>query len=65
MAAVVLVGLWARELSGSLVATIPAAPIAGSSFTKERRLDEVEAFCFDSFLFASVLLFTIYLMWLI
>jgi len=25
----------------------------------------VEAFCFDSFLFASVLLFTIYLMWLI
>jgi len=35
------VGVWAIEVSGSLVATNPAAPMAGSSFTKDRRLFDV------------------------
>jgi len=51
-----LVGLCASEFNGSLVATIPAAPIAGSNFTKVRRLEDV--FSCDCFLFGSVLRFT-------
>ena len=31
------VGVWANVSSGILVATIPAAPIAGKSFTNDRR----------------------------
>src|SRR5256885_6467074 len=39
------VGVWARALNGDFEATRPAAPAAGSNFTKLRRLIDIR-FCF-------------------
>jgi hypothetical protein len=40
------VGVWPNVSSGILVATIPAAPIAGKSFTNDRRPTRVVFFFF-------------------
>ena len=56
------VGVWAKVLSGNLVATIPAAPSAGSNLTNDRRLFEVlpgRLFSLASLCFISIFRLTV------